>query len=155
MITVIFTSITLHLALLWNRGLGQLRNSPLSNVFSGDILRAVVDDEASIACSLFCLIYFFPSVLQSLKKKITTYRRAASHYDKAEERNGAETSEPAETLGANDEGGEGKRKMRVRRRRNEANGHAARDEDKDEGLCVTCHIILCAGRHEIVDWVDV
>ncbi|KAM7445212.1 hypothetical protein ABFA07_006340 [Porites harrisoni] len=71
------------------------------------------------------------TISSSLKKKITTYRRAASHYDK-EERNGTETSEPAETLGTNDEGDEGKRKMRVRRRRNETNGHAAKDEDKDE-----------------------
>ena len=44
--------------------------------------------------------------------------------------------------------------MRVRRRRNEANGHAAKDEDKDEGLCVACHIILCTGHLEIVPWVD-
>ena len=108
----------------------------------------VVDDEASIACSLFCFNYSSPSVLQSLKKKITTYRRAASHYDK-EERNGTETAEPAETLRTKDEGDEGKRKMRVRRRRNEANGHAAKDEDKDEGLCVTCHIILSTGHLEI------
>ena len=96
----------------------------------------------------FLFKIFVSLCFQSLKKKITTYRRAASHYDK-EERNGAETSEPAETLGTNDEGDEGKRKMRVRRRRNETNGHAAKDEDKDEGLCVTCHIILSTGHLEI------
>ena len=110
----------------------------------------VVDDKASIASLLaFLFNYSFPSVLQSLKKKITTYRRAASQYDK-EERNGAETSEPVETLGTKDESDEGKRKMRIRRRRNEANGHAAKDEDKDEGLCVTCHIILSTDHLEIV-----
>ena len=96
----------------------------------------------------FLFKLFVSLCFQSLKKKITTYRRAASHYDK-EERNGTETSEPAETLGTNDEGDEGKRKMRVRRRRNETNGHAAKDEDKDEGLCLTCHIILSTGHLEI------
>jgi len=40
--------------------------------------------------------------------------------------------------------------MRIRRRRNETNGHASKDEDKDEGLCVTCHIILSTGHLEIV-----
>ena len=102
----------------------------------------------------FLFKLFVSLCFQSLKKKITTYRRAASHYDK-EERNGTETSEPAETLGTNDEGDEGKRKMRVRRRRNETNGHAAKDEDKDEGLCLTCHIILSLVILRLLECVDI
>ena len=74
--------------------------------------------------------------LQSLKRKIRTYRREASHYEKTEDRNGTEPGESAENnAGTKEEGGSKKnRRMRIRRRKNEANGNTEREEGDDEGV---------------------
>lgn len=83
-----------------------------------------------------------------MKRKIRTYRREASYY-KSEERNGTETAESTENPGANEEGNDKrKRRMRIRRRKNEANGVTGREEEEDEGMCVTKTKAYCV-------WCDV
>lgn len=74
-----------------------------------------------------------------MKRKIRTYRREASYYEKAEDRNGTEAAESTENPGTKDDGGNEKnRRARIRRRKNEANGDTGREEEDDEGVyCVT------------------
>ena len=76
-----------------------------------------------------------------MKRKIRNFRREASHYDKPEDRNGTEPGESAENnTEAKDEGSDRKnRRMRVRRRKNEANGNTEREEEDDEGM-YTCDV---------------
>ncbi|XP_078343776.1 voltage-dependent L-type calcium channel subunit alpha-1D-like isoform X1 [Oculina patagonica] len=69
----------------------------------------------------------------SLRRKIKTYIREASVYEKAEDRNGTDAAEPGETPGARNEGGDRTRRVRrMRRGKNEANGDTEREEEDDE-----------------------
>lgn len=59
-------------------------------------------------------------------------------YEKAEDRNGTDVAEPGETSGTRNEGGDRTRRIRrMRRGKNESNGDTEREEEEDEGVCVT------------------
>lgn len=69
-----------------------------------------------------------------MRRKIKTYIRNSSYYEKTEDRNGTDAAEPGETPGTRIEGDDRTRRIRRRRRgRNEANGDTEREEEDDEG----------------------
>lgn len=69
----------------------------------------------------------------SLKRKIQSYRREASYYEKSEDRNGTELGEPAENAEATDgDGNMIKRRSKIRRRKAEGNGVSETEGEDDE-----------------------
>ena len=69
-----------------------------------------------------------------MKRKIQSYRREASYYDKSEDRNGTELVEPAENAEATDgDGNMIKRRNKIRRRKAEGNGVSETEGEDDEG----------------------
>ena len=70
-----------------------------------------------------------------MKRKIRTYKREASYYDKAGDRNGTETAESLENTGTKVKVGNNRNRRMKIRRKNEANGDTGREEEEDEGMC--------------------
>lgn len=69
----------------------------------------------------------------SLRRKIKSYIREASMYEKAEDRNGTDVAESGEPSGAPSEGGDRTRRIRrMRRGKNEVNGDTEREEDDED-----------------------
>ena len=69
-----------------------------------------------------------------MKRKIQSYRREASYYEKSEDRNGTELGDPAENAEATDgDGNMIKRRRKMRRRKAEGSGVSETEQEDDEG----------------------
>lgn len=94
-----------------------------------------------------------------MRRKIKSYIREASVYEKAEDRNGTDAVELGEAPGTGTDGGDRTRRIRrMRRGKNEANGDTEREEEDDEGVFVSHNSVtlhsnavcyLICGDHDI------